>query len=60
MGSGGRAQCGMVSRHGVAVKRALSWLGFALILAVILPALPWTWAGLAILALFCFVFAPRE
>lgn len=42
------------------MKRALSWLGFALIAAVLFPALPWSWAGLILLTLFLFLFMPHN
>lgn len=40
------------------MKRVLSWGGFALILALVLPALPLSWAGLAILLIVLFLFMP--
>ena len=42
------------------MKRALSWFGFALIAAILIPALPWSWAGLFLLFLFLFLFMPHE
>lgn len=42
------------------MKRAISWGGFALILALVLPALPWSWAGLAILLIVLFLFMPHS
>lgn len=42
------------------MKRALSWGGFALILALAIPALPWSWAGLAILLIVLFLFMPHS
>lgn len=40
------------------MKRAVTWIGFALIMALVLPALPWSWAGLAVLLLVLFLFLP--
>lgn len=40
------------------MKRALSWGGFALILALFLPALPWSWSGLILLLVILFLFMP--
>ena len=42
------------------MKRALSWFGFALIAAVLFPALPWSWAGLFLLLLILFLFMPHN
>ncbi len=52
----GRHRC----RGGEAVSRALSWGGFALILLILLPALPWSWAGLFLLLLILFLFMPHN
>lgn len=40
------------------MKRALSWGGFALILALFLPALPWSWSGLILLLVILFLSMP--
>ncbi len=42
------------------MKRALSWFGFALIAAVLIPALPCSWAGLFLFLLMLFLFMPHN
>lgn len=42
------------------MKRLVSTIGFALILAPVLVVVPWSYAGLIVVALFALVFAPRD
>lgn len=42
------------------MKRAVAWAGFFVILAMFLPRIPATMAGLLALSLIVFIFHPSE